>query len=64
MIGLLKEQTPRLLAELAFQIVPPTILAGLAAHELSERTAFSFSEAAGLVTAVLLICIMVNSVRD
>ena len=58
------QRTARLMAELALQIVPPAILAAFAANELAKATEANFAQAAGIVTAVLLLCVMFNTLRD
>lgn len=60
----LLDRSMRLAGAFALQIIPPSLLAAYAAYELSLATSASFAQAAGIITAVLLLCVMVNALRE
>ncbi len=64
MNGTYFQKATQMLGEAFIQIVPPGALAAYSAYEIARFTQISFSQAAGLITASLLICIMLHMVQD
>ncbi len=64
MFGKFFDLTARFAGELFLQIVPPAALAAYAASELAQSTEITFVQAAAMISAGLLICLMVNALRE